>query len=1021
MKKTSKKSLSKIFVEKSVVLAIVAVFIGSAFVPAIGSQVENITNELSSEDKEIKIGTEESINNLVSDNFKDSKSDESLWDRVTDWIHRLLDILSDNPIVNRLRELFTGEDVDFNTDSIDDTSSVEDEKILIDEEESVDDISEGVFQAGTTGDDDLSMEGISSMDSFVKQNPDPLPLSRGSHTFGYSGTTDADATLENRLTGTWGEAVNGSGTADYIIANLRVTTGTYSGKITAGLYEYVDWGTDYAGNLVAQTEVKTITSSSSTSWWEQFNFTGTKPSIANNTKYYITLSAEDDAGGIIMLRGQGTTPGYSVFESITYSDTLEDPWVGESSSSYRRAIYCSYHIGNLEPDITDVTPSDNSMGINRWPSCSVTVTDNDDDTMTVEFFENTTGSWVLQQTNSSVSSGSSVVWSNFSNASEYNTEYRWRVCVFDGSDWTNDSYSFTTEQSPDAYNFGYLGATDIGAPLEDRQAGSWGEAVDGSGTADYIMVHLGSDSGSYSGNVTAGLYEYVDYSSSYAGDLIAQTEVKTITVSSTSSWWERFDFTGIKPSIIHGTKYYLAVSGEDNGLGTDYDITVMSLSSDPGYSVFENIVYSDTLEDPWVGEASSGYHRAIYCSYTVEGNNPPALSNELPVDDSTGVGRWPQCNVTVTDDDDDSMTVEFYENTTGSWVLQQTNSSVSNGTSVIWGNFSNASEYNNEYRWRVCVFDGTSWMNETYGFTTISATGFTLKWTSNIGATMVRLHSVADVNGDGVKDVIIISNPGGFIKALSGSSGSELWAYYDSGFTMGGNGGRLEVADLNNDGIPEVLCGLEPAGLVALYGNNGSVYWKLTGLDGDSLRSNPVVFDLDGDGYPTVFACPWASWDEYGSTLYSISYDGIINLQNNDSGHTCAGGLSIMDYDNDGHFEIYLGGSWGGIDARVQSFWAENLTLRWESELLDGHYSPGIPVLADTNGDGIKDVINVHSNPAASSWYEYRVFSAENGSTLQIITPGGNYHLVEPAVYDIDDDGHNELIDAGSFVYVVNL
>jgi len=45
MNKTSRKYLSKFFLEKAVVLAIVAVFIGSAFVPAIGSQVKNITNE----------------------------------------------------------------------------------------------------------------------------------------------------------------------------------------------------------------------------------------------------------------------------------------------------------------------------------------------------------------------------------------------------------------------------------------------------------------------------------------------------------------------------------------------------------------------------------------------------------------------------------------------------------------------------------------------------------------------------------------------------------------------------------------------------------------------------------------------------------------------------------------------------------------------------------------------------------------------------------------------------------------
>jgi len=140
MKKISKKYLSKFFLEKAVVLAIVAVFIGSAFVPAIGSQVKNITNEMSSEDKEIKIGTEESINNLVSDNFKDSKSGESLWDRITDWIHRLLDILGDNPVVNRLRGLFTVDDVDVVENVLVDSDLLVDDCIDCDESDSIENI-----------------------------------------------------------------------------------------------------------------------------------------------------------------------------------------------------------------------------------------------------------------------------------------------------------------------------------------------------------------------------------------------------------------------------------------------------------------------------------------------------------------------------------------------------------------------------------------------------------------------------------------------------------------------------------------------------------------------------------------------------------------------------------------------------------------------------------------------------------------------------------------------------------------
>ena len=88
---------------KAVVLAIVVVFIGGAFVPAVGSQVENGIVDIQD----------------FSDDERSVVSDESLLDRITNGIHRLIDILGNNPIVNRLREFFTGKDVDSNTNLMD--------------------------------------------------------------------------------------------------------------------------------------------------------------------------------------------------------------------------------------------------------------------------------------------------------------------------------------------------------------------------------------------------------------------------------------------------------------------------------------------------------------------------------------------------------------------------------------------------------------------------------------------------------------------------------------------------------------------------------------------------------------------------------------------------------------------------------------------------------------------------------------------------------------------------------------
>ena len=102
-------------------------------------------------------------------------------------------------------------------------------------------------------------------------------------------------------------------------------------------------------------------------------------------------------------------------------------------------------------------------------------------------------------------------------------------------------------------------------------------------------------------------------------------------------------------------------------------------------------------------------------------NNVPTLSGEVPANASTGISLTPVCNVTANDaDGGDTLNISFYENTTGSWILQQTNSSVNPGTSVKWDNYNNASAYNTKYWWAVNSSDGTDYVNETYHFTTMT-------------------------------------------------------------------------------------------------------------------------------------------------------------------------------------------------------------------------------------------------------------------------------------------------------------
>jgi len=109
-------------------------------------------------------------------------------------------------------------------------------------------------------------------------------------------------------------------------------------------------------------------------------------------------------------------------------------------------------IGNeksmVPPSIDLISPAPNgTTGIAKQPTCKIWANDTNGDTLTVSWYENTTESYVLRNTNNSVPANSIVSYS-FSEFNSYNTTYYWSVRVFDGILWTNSTYHFKTEEEP---------------------------------------------------------------------------------------------------------------------------------------------------------------------------------------------------------------------------------------------------------------------------------------------------------------------------------------------------------------------------------------------------------------------------------------------------------------------------------------------------------------------------------------------------------------------------------------------
>lgn len=149
----------------------------------------------------------------------------------------------------------------------------------------------------------------------------------------------------------------------------------------------------------------------------------------------------------------------------------------------------------------------------------------------------------------------------------------------------------------------------------------------------------------------------------------------------------------------------------------------------------------------------------------------------------------------------------------------------------------------------------------------------TILWTNAMSNTVHAVERIADVDGDGVNDVVAgIWNSTGTVFCFSGVDGGTIWSAPVGAYAYVMHLAALD--DVDGDGFEDVAVGSFDNKAVVLSGRDGSLVWSTTvgTLNGGDIWKVGRVEDVTGDGVNDVVA---GSFDYHVYLFDGVSGDSV--------------------------------------------------------------------------------------------------------------------------------------------------